>query len=179
MKAFDQQKEKIYWIKIKEGQFVYWNGKEEERYNEFQGVLTDVFFKRDEYQGKEFDEALFTFMHEGEKYILSMRCDTSYFRQFCNLIRNSEIGKKVWVKPKMEILNGKRKGSIFVKQNDTWLKGFYTKEKPGDLPQAEIIEVGNQKIYNNFLQIECWKAYLKDSLQQSTQENDPDDDIPF
>jgi hypothetical protein len=179
MKAFEQQKEKIYWIKIKDGQFVYWNGKTEELYSEFTGVLTDVFFKQDEYQGKQFDESLFTFIYKGEKYILSMRCDTSYFRQFCNLIRNSIIGVEILVKPRMVTINGKKKGSIFIKQNDTWLKGFYTKEKPGDLPQAEIIEVGNQKIYNNFLQIEFWKAYLKDILQQSTQLDDPNDDMPF
>jgi hypothetical protein len=179
MKAFEQQREKIYWIRIKNGQFVWWNGKTEESYNEFIGILTDVFFKKDEYQGKEFEEALFTFIYKDEKYILSMRCDTSNFRQFCNLIRNSIIGVVIIVKAKMEIIDGKKKGSIFVMQNDKWLKGFYTKENPRDLPQAEIIEVGNQKIYNNFLQIEFWKAYLKDILQQNTQSDDPNNDLPF
>jgi len=179
MKAFDQQKEKIYWIKIKDGAFVYWNGKEEELYTEFTGVLTDVFFKQEEYQGKQFEEALFIHMYKGEKYILSMRCDTSYFRQFCNLIRNSIIGVEILIRPKMETILGKKKVSIFVKQNDTWLKGFYSKNDPKDLPQAEIIEVGNQKIYNNYLQIEFWKAYLKDILQRSTQIDDPNNDLPF
>jgi len=118
-------------------------------------------------------------MYKGEKYILSMRCDTSYFRQFCNLIRNSIIGVEILIRPKMETILGKKKVSIFVKQNDTWLKGFYSKNDPKDLPQAEIIEVGNQKIYNNYLQIEFWKAYLKDILQRSTQIDDPNNDLPF
>jgi len=183
MKAFETEKEKLYWIRIKDGKFVYWNGKQEIFYDEMKGQIISYYIKENEYNGQKFEECIFTIMCESEKYLLSFRVDSSYFRIFCNYLPNLDLNENVLIKVKMDIIQNKKKGAIFVKQFEKWIKAFYVKDNMKDYPGPKIIDLGQKVIYDNTDQINYWKAYLSNrfKMQQivhNIEENDPDD-LPF
>jgi len=177
MKAFETNKEKTHWVRIKEGRLCYWDGEKELFFNEMQGLLKEVYFKDDEYQGCKYTEALFTLYYDSDRYILSVNTATSYFRSFCNYLASADLTKPILLKPSIKEKEGKKTYSIFVQQNGKWLKAFYTKENPGSFPQLVLVEVGGKKIYDNSLQVEFWKYWLLSSFKK--QEEIGSNDLPF
>jgi hypothetical protein len=178
MKAFETNKKKTHWVKIKDGKLSYWNGEKELIFDEMQGIVSDIFFKDDEYQGRTFTLALFTLFCDAEKYILSINTDSSYFRSFCNYLRSADITKNVLIRPKITEDEGKKKYSIFLQQEGKWLKAYYTKLHPGDFPQLVVHEIAGKKVYDNTLQIAFWKNWLTDTFGNKISEINPDD-LPF
>ena len=183
MKAFETQKEKLYWIRIKDGKFVYWNGEKEIFYDEMKGQIVSYYIKQNEYNGQKFDECIFTVICETEKYLLSFRVDSSYFRIFCNYLPNLDLNESVLIKVKMDVIQGKKKGAIFVKQFEKWIKAFFVKDKMQDYPAPKIINLGDKIMYDNTEQINYWKTYLNNRFEvQSIRNqfiNDDPDDLPF
>ena len=45
MKAFETNKVKTHWVKIKDGKLSYWNGEKELIFDEMQGIVSNIFFK--------------------------------------------------------------------------------------------------------------------------------------
>lgn len=183
MKAFENEKEKIYWIRIKDGKFVYWNGQKEIFYDEMKGKITNFYLKVNEINGQEFEECIFTLICENEKYLLSMRVDSSYFRIFCNYLPNLDLNDLVLIKVKMDIVLGKKKGAIFVKQFEKWIKAYFVRDNMRDYPGPKMIALGDKIIYDNTDQVNYWKAYLKNlfkvqEIRSNLIGNDPDD-LPF
>lgn len=181
MKAFETNRQKTHWVRIKEGRLCYWNGEKELLFDEMQGILKEVYFKDDEYQGRKYTEALFTLYFDSDKYILSVNTATSYFRSFCNYLRNADLRKPVLIRPRITERNGKNTNSIFVQQNGKWLKAFYTKDNPGNMPQMIIVEVAGKKVYDNSQQIEFWKYWLLDEFKKLNEDkiDHEVDDLPF
>jgi len=176
MKAFQTNKEKTHWVRIKEGRLCYWDGEKELFFNEMQGLLKEVYFKDDEYQGRKYTEALFTLYYDSDRYILSVNTATSYFRSFCNYLASADLKQPILLKPSIKEKEGKKTYSIFVQQNGKWLKAYYTKENPG-FPQLVVFEVAGKKIYDNSQQVEFWKYWLLSSFKK--QEEIGNDDLPF
>jgi hypothetical protein len=183
MKAFETQKEKLYWIRIKDGKFVYWDGQKELFFDEMKGKILDYYLKVNEINGQEFEECIFTLMCDDEKYLLSFRVDSSYFRIFCNYLPNLNLNDNVLIKVKMDIVLGKKKGAIFVKQLENWIKAYFVKDKMQDYPAPKMITLGEKIIYDNTDQINYWKAYLnnrfKVQLIRSKLIGSDPDDLPF
>jgi hypothetical protein len=178
MKAFETNKEKIHWVKVKDGHLCYWDGTKELVFDEMQGIITDIFFKDDEYQGRNFTLAMFTMYFDAEKYILSLNTDSSYFRSFCNYLRSADLTKNIVIRPKITEDEGKKKYSIFLQQEGKWLKAYYTKLNPGDFPQLIVIETAGKKVYDNTQQIAFWKKWLIDTFGNKISESNSDD-LPF
>jgi len=175
MKAFETNREKIHWIRIKEGQLCYWNGEKELTFAEMQGLITAVNFKDEEYQGRKYVEAIFTLYFESEKYLLSVNTGSGYFRSFCNYLANADLKKPVLIRPKITEKEGKKSYSIFVQQAGKWLKAHFNKDNPG-LPELVVLEVAGKKIYDNTKQIEYWKYWLIDAFKDDQPKID---DLPF
>jgi hypothetical protein len=178
MKAFETKKDKIHWVKVKDGHLCYWDGEKELVFDEMEGIITDIFFKDDEYQGRKFTLAMFTMYFDAEKYILSLNTDSSYFRSFCNYLRSADLTKNIVIRPKITEDDGKKKYSIFLQQEGKWLKAYYTKLHPGDFPQLIVIETAGKIVYDNTLQIAFWKQWLINTFGNKISENNPDD-LPF
>lgn len=183
MKAFETEKEKLYWIRIKDGKFVYWNGEKEIYYDQMKGKISSYYIKENEINGQKFEECIFTMICDGEKYLLSFRVDSSYFRIFCNYLPNLTFNDEILIKVKMDIIAGKKKGAIFVKQCENWIKAFFVKDNMQDYPAPQIITLGEKIMYDNTDQINYWKAYLKRRFEmQKIRDqfiNDDPDDLPF
>lgn len=176
MKAFETNNEKIYWVKTVDGKLSYWNGKENQTFDQMRGMITDVYFKDEEYNGRKWTDAMFRITCENEKYILSVNTNSGYFRTICNFLHNIDFSKEITIRPNVQEKDGKKNFTIFLMQNDAWVKSFYNKENP--LPvKMNVVEINGQKIYDNSEIITFYKNWLTSTFAKLY--NDKNDDIPF
>jgi hypothetical protein len=86
MKMFSNDSPHIVWAKVRNGWLAVWNGKEEILFRHAYGRIVGVSYKMDEWNGNEFEIVLVHLVHDGERWILSMRTDSQYFRTMCNYL---------------------------------------------------------------------------------------------
>lgn len=126
------------------------------------GVITGVQFKKDEYEGKPYEKAEITLVDGDEKFILTMRVDSGYFRGFCNSLKSGSPTERVRIAPFTKEEDGKTSTTCFVSQNNQALKHFHTKDNLGDLPELKRVRFKGQDVWDGTEQIDYWKKWLSD-----------------
>lgn len=185
---------KATFVNIKEGK-LYTKEKDKEPvfFDAISGIITGVQFKKDEYQGKPYEKAELTIMDGGEKYILSIRTDSGYFRGFCNSLMTGIPTEEVRISPSSKTVNDKPQTTCFVSQHNKALKHKFTKDNLGDLPQLKKVQFKGNEYWDGSDQIEYWKNWLKsikwlhEAIASSVSEEEvaetitqePEDDLPF
>lgn len=189
------------YLKItKEGKFVL--GKDNENtYDEFTGTLTNLSFKNDEYEGQPIRKLVLTFEDEGETYFLSFAFDSSYSSSFVSFLKNADLNKRMTLIPVLKEEGEKVTRSLLIKQGDTFLKSYYTKDNNHGQPSMKKVvkksgkvewdkedflefreNVINNEILpllkngNSHLQKRTSEPLVEDFLEESTEEKD---DLPF
>ena len=191
---------KATFVNIKEGK-LYTKEKEKEPifFDAISGTITGVGFKKDEYQGKPYEKMELTIMDGEEKYILSMRVDSGYFRGFCNSLKTGKPTERIRIAPSSKNVNDRPQTTCFVSQNNQPLKHAFTLAHPGELPQMEKVQFKGQEFWDGSKQIEFWKNWLSSikwehplfasekytppietkTYEPITSDNEPADDLPF
>jgi len=179
--------ENVNYLNIREGKIIQKNAKGTyDSYTTIVGRITKVSFNIEEFKGKKFEKAKIYINAIGELFCLQMRTDSGYFRGLCNCLRNAKTNEAVGIYPNLKEIDKKTTTTCFVKQNDVWLKHFFTKENMGDFPELKRIEYKDQIIYDNQEQIDYWKNWLINTFNNVTSESqiieadiDLPDDMPF
>lgn len=145
-------------VNIKEGR-LYTKEKDKAPifFNAISGVISGVNFKNEEYEGKAYEKMELVLMDGEDRFILSIRTDSGYFRGFCNSLRSGNPTEKIRIAPNYKLVNDKPQTTCFVSQNDTPLKHAFTKDHHGDYPQLENINGS----WDGSKQVEYWKQWLK------------------
>lgn len=173
------------YLNIKEGKLIHKNKQGEvETYEGVGGRIDKVEFVKDEYDGKTYEKANIYISHVGENYIVQMRTDSGYFRNFCNALKNGDPKQETFIKPSYSKENGKTTATCFVSQNGKYLKHAHTKDNPGDLPPLEKITFKGETKYDNAKQLEYWKNWLSKAVGENTPpvpetEESDDSGLPF
>lgn len=71
---------------------------------------------------------------DGKVYTLQLSVSNSYAINFVKMLPNIDLSKKMKLSPSLKIVDGKKKSSLFVNQDDKPIKHAYTKENPNGLP---------------------------------------------
>ena len=130
------------YLKVKDGKF--YNGREETPYDELEGVITDIYLKNDEFddvvKGHIVVEKLYLKMEDGDEgYTVSFPFNSSDATSLIGFLKNTNLKQPLTLVPllKKEIKDGVEKANrrILVKQNDTFVKAYYTRDNPNGLPQ--------------------------------------------
>ena len=78
--------------------------------------------------------------------VVQIKYSSGYASAFLKMLPNVDLSKDVTIVPKMTIDGDKKKASLFIMQDGTPLKHFYTKDNPNGLPQMKKIKVkGKEK----------------------------------
>lgn len=180
-------------VNIKEGR-LYTKEKDKAPifFNAISGTIAGVNFKEEEYEGKKYEKMELILMDGEDKFVLSIRTDSGYFRGFCNSLRSGNPTEKVRITPNYKLVNDKPQTTCFVSQNDVPLKHAFTKDHPGDYPQLEKINFRGQELWDGSKQVEYWKRWINSikwannsfennaSIKEDdNQIEDPQDDLPF
>jgi hypothetical protein len=173
------------YLNIKEGKLVHKNKQGEvETYDGVGGRIDKVEFVKDEYDGKPYEKANIYISHVDQNFILQMRIDSGYFRNFCNALKSGNPKGEVFIKPAYSKENGKTNATCFVSQNGKYLKHFHTKDNPGDLPQLDKVTFKGETKYDNAKQLEYWKNWLGNAVGEEVAQpvkdvSKEETDLPF
>ena len=156
--ALSNNVDKIIFLNINKGHFVKSLNKDE-TYKRLTGTITSVYFKKDYFKTVEYDLAMFGLQDGDEKYVLCIKCHTSYFRALCNSIASGDIHQPFTFEPSYNERDNK--ATVFVSQAGKTLKWKYTVDNPGDMPLTERIEVGDKIVYDSSKQWKFWMDWCK------------------
>jgi hypothetical protein len=169
----------ITYLNMKQGKFARKNANGDiELFDSVSGVIKDVRFEDDEYQGSKFRKLLLTLEDAGTKYLVQVRTDSGYFRGLTNSIANADVSQEVKLIANSKTGdNGKPQTTIFVNQNGKALKWKWSKDNQGELPELEKVKVKGQYVYDNSKQLEFFEKFWTNIIK--TEKPTIEEDAPF
>jgi len=198
MKMFTNDIPHIVWARVRNGSLVVWTGKEEISFRHAYGRIRGVAYKMDEYNGQLYEICLLHLVHEGDRWILSLRTDSQYFRSMCNYLYTAAglgvLGEPLRFAPSFTEKNGKKYSAIYVSHGEKYLKAHFNATNMGALPQPVTALIGGRTVYDFSPLTNFYKEFLAQHFTQGwgepieplaaagvnipAPEEDPDD-LPF
>jgi hypothetical protein len=118
---------------LKDGKVIH-----EEIYDGVSGMITDIKVQDHPSYGRFWNIAI----QDGEdSYILQMNYSGGYASAFLKTLPNIDLTKRVRFSPNMKMEGDKKKVTLFISQDGTPLKHYYTKDNSNGLPQMKQIKV--------------------------------------
>lgn len=161
------------YVSFRKGKF-YLGKDKETSYNELEGKITNLSYVDDEFEGKPMRKLVIKMTDGEQNYILSVISDSSYATQFISFLKNADLTDTLsLVGTSKTGEDGKEKIGLLVKQNDTFLKGYYTKADPKGLPQMKQITVNKKLVWDKSDYLEFLENVVTDELAPAVLENKP------
>ena len=136
------------YIRFKDGKFFRSNDKET-LFSEIEGEIIGLSMADDEFEGRNIRKFIIKMTDGTENYILSLSFDSSYCSDLVAFLKNADLSKTIsLVGVFKEDKEGKTKPGILVKQDDVFMKKFYTKDNPNGLPKMKEIMVNKKKVWD-------------------------------
>lgn len=119
-------------------------------YDNITGIITGFSTRKSEYEGKPILDQCIDIVNGGVTYQLQMNVRGGYFRSLACKMPNVDLSKEVVLEPKMTegMYNNKltKSYSVFITQDGTQIKQFFTKENPNGLPEVEKLTKKNGEV---------------------------------
>ncbi len=120
-------------VRIKDGKFYL--GKDlENSYDELTGMLTDMSFKNDTFEGQTIRKLVLTLNENGESYIVSFPFDSGYASSFVSFVKNADLSEPITLVPVSKTEGDKTSRSLLVSQDGTFMKSYFTKDNKHGQP---------------------------------------------
>ena len=127
-------------------------------------------------EGKHGKQWLIALFDGEEHFTLQLPYSGSMSKAFLMAFLNIDLAQSVKLSPSVKEINGKKKSTLFVNQNDKGIKWAFTKDNPNGLPPMEQIS------YKGVLQWDDSKQliFLEQKLREKCKayKNAAPDDIP-
>jgi len=112
----------------------------EHRYDSISGYIVDISVREYEINGAAAKDWSISIKDNGEIYKLQIPYSSGYSNGFLMAIKNVDFSKPVELQPNSKEVDGKKKTTIFIRQNGETLKWAFTKDNPGALPQMTQVK---------------------------------------
>lgn len=151
----------VIWVNISKGQLVTKKDNQKDFHTDITGLLTEIKIEDDEYQAKKFKKVILTLVDAGDIFKLQFRLDGGYGVSFCNQLPNANLKQPMMLVPSFVEKNdkGKQQSTLFIYQNG-YLKWYFTRDNPRDLPQLKKTEYKGEVLWDNSDQINYFIAML-------------------
>ncbi len=151
MKAVQYDSPLIYWARVRNGALAVWDGKEEREYKRLKGKLIGVYFKDDEFNGVKFEICLFHVQYQDERWIMSIRVDSQYFRTLCNYLHScfadGIIREELTFCPALTEKDGKKFTAVYVQDaRGRWVRSYFGPKSA--LPAPITTELAGRKLFD-------------------------------
>lgn len=131
-----------------------------ETHDTLSGVLTGIAWHDGNY-GRELHLAI---TDGADSFLLQMKWDGGYSVTFCKIIKNADLQLPMTFIPKLEERDGKKRSSFIIQQGIGPLKWFWTRDKPGDLPNLVKHEIRGQVVWDNTEQMAFFEKMLREEI---------------
>lgn len=170
----------------------------QQRFSYVNGYLRGISIKKGEYNGAETKDFCFDMEDGGEAYTLQMPYDgrnaVSLIKALCNPA--VDFSKKITITPWLKVVDGKKKMSCFLKQGDTDVPWYFTREETHGMPELTAVKIKGKDTWDNYDQMLFLEGFLEKNVKPKLSshgsgaiDNDPpfapdeispdDDDLPF
>lgn len=184
MKAVNNERSQLFWAEVKNGCLNVWDGEKNVTYKEITGQITGVKFKKGTFNDNEFHFALFQLSYLDERWIMSVRVDSYYFRSLCSYLMTAWTEGKLLdpliFSPFQSDKDGRKVSSIFVKDPEkNWFKSIAVTDQAIKikLPQPIKHETADKIIYDWTPVNQFYKNWLTTTIE--TMLNEKNSDLPF
>lgn len=152
-----EQRSGATFVNVSEGKlYIKPKGEEKKFFDSLSGTISKIEFETDEYEGKKY-EVCKVFISDGDDtFCLKMRVLSGYFRDFANSIKTGNPTEKLRIMPSYK----DEKASMFIQQNNEWLKRYSTKDHPMDVPKLKQVKFRGEVQWDGSEQTEYWKKWL-------------------
>ena len=180
--GLSNEQQSLIYLNLKKGKIVTKENDKIVEYASITGIITEMQLTDDEYNGKRYEKAKVFITADNKDYCLQMRTESGYFRGLCNSLKSGKPTEWVTLAPNSKTVNEQAITTIFVKQNEKWLKHFHTIENIGDLPELVKVEFKGNVHYDNTEQISYWKNWATKTFVNGGKPSsfiDDGEDVPF
>ena len=160
----------VHYVKIKDGQFYLTKDETNTPYNQLEGVLTDMYLKDEDFQGQKVRKLYVVLQDGSEKYIVGMNLNSSYASTFLSFLMSiTDLSQTISLSPMMktETVNGKEvdRRTIFVSQNGSKPKMYFTKDTPNGLPQMKKVRVNGTDVWDKTEMLEFYEDLILKTIK--------------
>jgi hypothetical protein len=134
----------------------------EEFYDFLDGVLSDIYIKESEY-GR-FWNVVLQDDRSGVKQILQVNYSSGYALGFLKALPNVDVKRAIKIIPNAKKDGEKTKTTIFIKQGDSSLKWYFTKDQPNGLPPLKKVRVKGKEIWDDSLAMDFLEKMVKTKI---------------
>lgn len=141
----------------------------EEHYRGWDGIITDIQVRETDY-GKEWNV---TIDDNGEKAVLQFKYSSGYATSFLKALPNVDLSDRVTIVPNMSEVNGKKRSTLFINQNNSGIKWYFTKENPNGCPGLKKIKIKGVESWDDSDMMEFLENYVKENIIPALGTNPP------
>lgn len=179
----------VTYVRLKAGKFYLKD--DDTAYDELEGIITDIKYKKEEYNGTESEKLYVSIESDGTTYIVGMHSDSSYARSLLSFLGNADLTRRLNIKPDLrtEVKDNKeyQKYTMFVNQDGKYLKSYFTKEHPNGMPTLKKVTLNGKTAWDKTDVMEFLKNFVNTKLLPKIKENaveeqeveTENDDLPF
>lgn len=133
----------------------------EEIYKGWQGRITDIRIKDHEQYGKYW---MITLSDGKTDAILQMNYSSGYAGAFLKTLPHIDLTREISIIPNMQIIDDKKKTTVFINQDGKTLKHYWNKDNPRDLPQLAKIKIKGKLTYDDSDMMEYLETYVREQI---------------
>jgi hypothetical protein len=190
------------YVNLSDGRFYESEDKEKNNpYGSLEGLITGLSFRDDMFENNKIRKCVISMTDGANNYVLNVRVNSSYFGSFVSFLKNADLSQPIKLKPgvKKDPKSDKTIGTLFVEQGGSFLKQFYTKDKPNGLPPFQKKKVNGNIVWDKTDYLEFlenvvekdFKPQLRKELPKTAglkseptetfvnADEEPADDLPF
>lgn len=130
-------------------------------YDFIDGVITSIRLREHKTYGKSW---LVTLKDGDEMQVLQFPYSSQYSQAFLKTLPNVDLKKTIKIIPSKKQVEGKDKLTLFVTQEGTPIKHFWTKEKKGDLPDLVKVRYKGNESWDDTDQMEFFEKFVVDNI---------------
>lgn len=161
---------KTTYAKIKDGKFYLSTDKENKTpFDSLEGVISDIFFKDETYEGKVIKKLYIAVADGDEKILIGFSFDSSYTTTLIGFLMNADLSKKLEISPleKTVNVNGTdvKKRSLLVSQDGTFMKAYFTKDHPNGLPAMKKVKFNGKDVWDKTEFLEFYEKTINETIK--------------
>lgn len=168
----------------------------QQRFSYVNGYLKGISIKKGSYNGSETKDFVFDLEDTGESYTLQVQYDSknavSIIKAICNPI--IDFSKPITITPWMKIVDAKKKMSCYIKQGETDIPWYFTKDNTHGMPELVQVKIKGKDTWDNYDQMQFLEKFMEENVKPKLKtnhthiaiDNEPEfsadeeiDDLPF
>lgn len=146
----------------KDGAIVY-----EMRYANITGILIGISTRTNTYQGKEIKEWQFDINDGSDNYQVQMMFDSKYATSLLFALANPavDLAKPITITPWMKVVDDKKKTSCYLKQGETAIDWFFTRDNPNGMPELKEVIFQGKKQWDGYDRMVFLENYVNNMIK--------------